>query len=182
MLLGCLGAGQVGTAGIELSTELVLADFLVTYTPYMARVVFHPTLTPWLVSDVTPPNPRAIFEELSDPVLFLADDATDGTECAGKPASNEHLQKMVAHWTRYLADTILFRCVLVGIQASSLGAQMHALLSYDQYMHKFPDYFPQGDMESNELESVTKDGSRVNYQIGPILCEAAGTNGQHSFY
>ncbi|KII84543.1 hypothetical protein PLICRDRAFT_179367 [Plicaturopsis crispa FD-325 SS-3] len=61
------------------------------------------------------------------------------------------------------------------------GAQTHALLPYDQYLHKFADYFQQGDMESNG-KSVTKDGSRVNYQTGPILWGAAGTNGQHSFY
>ena len=29
------------------------------------------------------------------------------------------------------------------------GAQTHALLPYDQYMHRFAAYFQQGDMESN---------------------------------
>ncbi|KAG8862824.1 glucose-6-phosphate isomerase [Tulasnella sp. 330] len=61
------------------------------------------------------------------------------------------------------------------------GAQTHALLPYDQYLHKFADYFQQGDMESNG-KSVTKSGSIVTYQTGPILWGAAGTNGQHSFY
>ncbi|GLB38923.1 putative GPI family protein [Lyophyllum shimeji] len=61
------------------------------------------------------------------------------------------------------------------------GAQTYALLPYDQYMHKFPDYFQQGDMESNG-KSFTKNGERVNYQTGPIIWGAAGTNGQHSFY
>ncbi|KAI0684543.1 glucose-6-phosphate isomerase [Cytidiella melzeri] len=61
------------------------------------------------------------------------------------------------------------------------GAQTHALLPYDQYLHKFADYFQQGDMESNG-KSVTKGGQRVDYQTGPILWGAAGTNGQHSFY
>ncbi|KAH8116214.1 glucose-6-phosphate isomerase [Phellopilus nigrolimitatus] len=61
------------------------------------------------------------------------------------------------------------------------GAQTHALLPYDQYLHKFADYFQQGDMESNG-KSITKDGKRVDYQTGPILWGAAGTNGQHSFY
>ena len=45
------------------------------------------------------------------------------------------------------------------------GAQTHALLPYDQYLHKFADYFQQGDMESNG-KSVTKDGRRVTYQTG----------------
>lgn len=61
------------------------------------------------------------------------------------------------------------------------GAQTHALLPYDQYLHKFADYFQQGDMESNG-KFVTKGGQRVNYQTGPIIWGAAGTNGQHSFY
>ncbi|KIM54727.1 hypothetical protein SCLCIDRAFT_17590 [Scleroderma citrinum Foug A] len=61
------------------------------------------------------------------------------------------------------------------------GAQTHVLLPYDQYLHKFADYFQQGDMESNG-KSVTKNGQRVNYQTGPIIWGAAGTNGQHSFY
>ncbi|KAI0278014.1 glucose-6-phosphate isomerase [Russula aff. rugulosa BPL654] len=61
------------------------------------------------------------------------------------------------------------------------GAQTHALLPYDQYLNKFADYFQQGDMESNG-KFVTKGGHRVNYQTGPIIWGAAGTNGQHSFY
>lgn len=61
------------------------------------------------------------------------------------------------------------------------GAQTHALLPYDQYLHKFADYFQQGDMESNG-KFVTKGGQRVDYQTGPIIWGAAGTNGQHSFY
>ena len=45
------------------------------------------------------------------------------------------------------------------------GSQTHALLPYDQYLHKFADYFQQGDMESNG-KFVTKGGERVNYQTG----------------
>ncbi|EKM76889.1 hypothetical protein AGABI1DRAFT_115547 [Agaricus bisporus var. burnettii JB137-S8] len=61
------------------------------------------------------------------------------------------------------------------------GAQTLALLPYDQYLHKFADYFQQGDMESNG-KFITKNGDRVNYQTGPIIWGASGTNGQHSFY
>ncbi|EDR06710.1 glucose-6-phosphate isomerase [Laccaria bicolor S238N-H82] len=61
------------------------------------------------------------------------------------------------------------------------GAQTLALLPYDQYLHKFADYFQQGDMESNG-KFITKNGHRVNYQTGPIIWGASGTNGQHSFY
>ncbi|KAH9933884.1 glucose-6-phosphate isomerase [Fomitopsis serialis] len=71
---------------------------------------------------------------------------------------------------------------LVGLWYNDFyGAQTQLLLPYDQYMHKFADYFQQGDMESNG-KFVTKGGQRVDYQTGPIIWGAAGTNGQHSFY
>ncbi|TIC00155.1 Glc-6-P isomerase [Wallemia mellicola] len=61
------------------------------------------------------------------------------------------------------------------------GAQTHAILPYDQYLHKFADYFQQGDMESNG-KYITKSGQHVDYQTGPIIWGQAGTNGQHAFY
>lgn len=62
------------------------------------------------------------------------------------------------------------------------GAQTHAILPYDQYLHRFPAYFQQGDMESNG-KGVTRDGARINsYTTGPIIWGEPGTNAQHSFY
>ncbi|MDQ6976304.1 MAG: glucose-6-phosphate isomerase [Mariprofundaceae bacterium] len=61
------------------------------------------------------------------------------------------------------------------------GAASHAILPYDQYMHRFPAYFQQGDMESNG-KSVTRAGVRVDYNTGPIIWGEPGTNGQHAFY
>ncbi|HVP22136.1 MAG TPA: glucose-6-phosphate isomerase [Anaerolineaceae bacterium] len=61
------------------------------------------------------------------------------------------------------------------------GAQSHAILPYDQYLVYFPDYFQQGDMESNG-KSVTRQGEWVNYSTGPVIWGQPGTNGQHSFY
>ncbi|XP_061532379.1 glucose-6-phosphate isomerase a isoform X1 [Phycodurus eques] len=60
-------------------------------------------------------------------------------------------------------------------------AETHAMLPYDQYMHRFAAYFQQGDMESNG-KYITKEGSRVNYHTGPIVWGEPGTNGQHAFY
>ncbi|QJT11117.1 glucose-6-phosphate isomerase [Oceanidesulfovibrio marinus] len=60
-------------------------------------------------------------------------------------------------------------------------AQSHAILPYDQYMDRFPAYFQQGDMESNG-KHVRLDGSRVDYQTGPVIWGEPGTNGQHAFY
>lgn len=71
---------------------------------------------------------------------------------------------------------------LLGIWYSNFyGAETHALLPYDQYLHRFAAYFQQGDMESNG-KGVTKAGARVNYSTGPIVWGEPGTNGQHAFY
>jgi len=61
------------------------------------------------------------------------------------------------------------------------GAQTHALLPYDQYMHRFAAYFQQGDMESNG-KAVTRDGQFAKYSTGPVIWGEPGTNGQHAFY
>jgi glucose-6-phosphate isomerase len=71
---------------------------------------------------------------------------------------------------------------LLGIWYNNFfGAQTHAILPYDQYMHRFPAYFQQGDMESNG-KSIDRNGSRVEYSTGPVIWGEPGTNGQHAFY
>jgi glucose-6-phosphate isomerase len=60
-------------------------------------------------------------------------------------------------------------------------AQTHAILPYDQYLHRLPAYLQQADMESNG-KFVDREGRRVDYQTGPIIWGEPGTNGQHSFY
>ncbi|MEZ4220204.1 MAG: glucose-6-phosphate isomerase [Polyangiaceae bacterium] len=62
------------------------------------------------------------------------------------------------------------------------GATAHAILPYDQYLHRFAAYFQQGDMESNG-KRVTRDGQPIeDYTTGPIVFGEPGTNGQHAFY
>jgi glucose-6-phosphate isomerase len=71
---------------------------------------------------------------------------------------------------------------LIGVWYSSFfGAQTEAILPYDQYLHRFPAYFQQGNMESNG-KSVDRSGRDVRYQTGPIIWGEPGTNGQHAFY
>jgi len=60
------------------------------------------------------------------------------------------------------------------------GAESHAILPYDQYMHRFPAYFQQGDMESNG-KCVMRDGKPCTVSTGPIIWGEPGTNGQHAF-
>ncbi|CAK9785570.1 Phosphoglucose isomerase [Cutaneotrichosporon oleaginosum] len=95
---------------------------------------------------------------------------------AGAHAMDEHFA------SAKLEENLPVILALLGIWYNDFyGAQTQALLPYDQYLHKFADYFQQGDMESNG-KSITKDGSRVNYQTGPIIWGQSGTNGQHAFY
>jgi len=61
------------------------------------------------------------------------------------------------------------------------GAETEAILPYDQYMHRFPAYFQQGNMESNG-KNVDRNGHEVSYQTGPVIWGEPGTNGQHAFY
>ena len=71
---------------------------------------------------------------------------------------------------------------LIGIwYVNFFDAQTEAILPYDQYMHRFPAYFQQGNMESNG-KSVDREGKKVDYQTGPIIWGEPGTNGQHAFY
>ncbi|HWU86357.1 MAG TPA: glucose-6-phosphate isomerase [Kofleriaceae bacterium] len=66
--------------------------------------------------------------------------------------------------------------------ANFFGAETHAILPYDQYLHRFPAYFQQGDMESNG-KRVDRDGRVIeDYTTGPVIWGEPGTNGQHAFY
>jgi glucose-6-phosphate isomerase len=60
-------------------------------------------------------------------------------------------------------------------------AETYAVLPYSQYLARLPAYLQQLDMESNG-KSVDLEGRRVDFQTGPIVWGAAGTNGQHAFY
>lgn len=71
---------------------------------------------------------------------------------------------------------------LLGIWYNNFfDSETHAILPYDQYMHRFPAYFQQGDMESNG-KYVDRSGHKVSYQTGPVIWGEPGTNGQHAFY
>ena len=61
------------------------------------------------------------------------------------------------------------------------GAETHAILPYDQYLHRFAAYFQQADMESNG-KGTDKQGKPVQWQTGPVIWGEPGTNGQHAFY
>jgi len=88
---------------------------------------------------------------------------------------------------RHFRETPLERNIpvilaLIGIWYTNFyGAETEVILPYDQYMHRFPAYFQQGNMESNG-KSVDRAGARVGYATGPVIWGEPGTNGQHAFY
>ncbi|KAI0316951.1 DUF89 domain-containing protein [Amylostereum chailletii] len=84
-------------AGFELFTDFVFADFLVTYTPFVSRVVFHGKSIPWFVSDVTPPDFASTPAALLSPTFFPS---TSSTPSPGQA----HLHAMVTRWQGYLAN------------------------------------------------------------------------------
>ncbi len=95
---------------------------------------------------------------------------------AGAHAMDEHFRSAP------LEENMPVILAMLGIWYNNFfDAQSHAILPYDQYMHRFPAYFQQGDMESNG-KRVTHDGEPVDYSTGPIIWGEPGTNGQHAFY
>ncbi|MFH1603777.1 MAG: glucose-6-phosphate isomerase [Pseudomonadota bacterium] len=71
---------------------------------------------------------------------------------------------------------------LLGIwYANFHGCATYAVLPYDQYLHRFPAFLQQLDMESNG-KRVDRQGRTVDYATGPVLWGEPGTNGQHAFF
>ncbi|HEX8027054.1 MAG TPA: glucose-6-phosphate isomerase, partial [Vicinamibacterales bacterium] len=71
---------------------------------------------------------------------------------------------------------------LLGVWYSSiLGADSHAVLPYEQHLHRFPAFLQQLEMESNG-KRVDRHGHLVDFQTSPIVWGEPGTNGQHAFY
>ncbi len=93
------------------------------------------------------------------------------------------LHSMDEHFrTAPAAENLPVKLALLGIWYTSFfGAETEAILPYDQYLHRFPAYFQQGNMESNG-KSVDRNGNPVSYATGPIIWGEPGTNGQHAFY
>jgi glucose-6-phosphate isomerase len=71
---------------------------------------------------------------------------------------------------------------LLGIwQINFYGTASHAVLPYDQSLHRFPAYLQQLEMESNG-KRITRDGETADYATGAVVWGEPGTNGQHAFY
>lgn len=95
---------------------------------------------------------------------------------AGFHAMDEHFR------TAPLAENVPALMGLLNVwNVNFLGAETHAVLPYDQYLHRFPAYLQQLTMESNG-KSVRADGKPVTTATGEVFWGEPGTNGQHAFY
>ena len=95
----------------------------------------------------------------------------------GAHLADEHFR------TAPFARNIPVVMALLGIwYRNFMGASSHAILPYDQYLHRFAAYFQQGDMESNG-KGVDRHGQQItDYRTGPVIWGEPGTNGQHAFF
>ena len=96
---------------------------------------------------------------------------------AGAFESDEHFR------TADFARNIPVIMGLLGVwNVNFFDAHTHAILPYDQYLHRFAAYFQQGDMESNGKGTDRSGQPIVDYTTGPVIWGEPGTNGQHAFY
>ncbi|HEU0104264.1 MAG TPA: glucose-6-phosphate isomerase [Mycobacteriales bacterium] len=95
---------------------------------------------------------------------------------AGFHAMDEHFRT-----TPYDRNVPVLLALLGIWYADFFGAETLAVLPYSQYLGQLPAYLQQLDMESNG-KHVTRDGSQVQMQTGPVVWGQPGTNGQHAFY
>ena len=95
---------------------------------------------------------------------------------AGAHDMDEHFR------TAPLEENLPVILALLGVWYNNFfGAESHAVLPYDQHLHRLPAYLQQGDMESNG-KRVARNLAVVDYSTGPIIWGEPGTNGQHAFY
>ena len=81
-----------------------------------------------------------------------------------------------------LENNIPVLMALIGIiNINFLDCTSQAILPYSQYLHRFPAYLQQAEMESNGKQ-IDRNGNLVHYNTGAIIFGEAGTNGQHAFY
>ncbi len=95
---------------------------------------------------------------------------------SGFHAVDEHFR------TKPLAENVPALMGLLNVwYVNFFGAASHAVLPYNQQLHRFPAYLQQLTMESNG-KSVRMDGTPVTCATGEIFWGEPGTNGQHAFY
>ncbi|KIR58324.1 hypothetical protein I314_05950 [Cryptococcus bacillisporus CA1873] len=82
-------------AGFELFTDFILADFLISCTPFVGTVVFHPKAIPWFVSDVVPYDFAWAIDSLLDTTFF--------SQHASQPLTDEDTASLTSLGKRWKA-------------------------------------------------------------------------------
>jgi glucose-6-phosphate isomerase len=94
----------------------------------------------------------------------------------GAYAMDEHFQN------EPLEQNIPVILALLGVWYNNFfDVSSHAVIPYDQYLHRFPAYLQQLDMESNG-KRVDRSGKTVKHATGPVIWGEPGTNSQHAFF
>ncbi|KAI0632878.1 DUF89 domain-containing protein [Trametes polyzona] len=144
--------------GFELFTDFVFADFLVTYTPYASKVVFHPKLIPWFVSDVTPPDFKSTTKSLLSPTFFPQEGTPEGAPASDSTAeSRAHLHEMVKRWESYIESGVFSLSVPID---SPLGAS-------DKKANFWTSPYPYWNMQelAPELHAFLRESSLVIFKV-----------------
>ena len=95
---------------------------------------------------------------------------------AGGHEMDEHFR------TAPLAENLPALLALIGVwNVDFLGLSSHAVLPYDQRLHRFAAYLQQLEMESNG-KRVTRAGEPVTCATSPVIWGEPGSNAQHSFF
>ncbi|UZJ36522.1 glucose-6-phosphate isomerase [Prosthecochloris sp. SCSIO W1103] len=95
---------------------------------------------------------------------------------AGAHAMDEHFL------TAPFENNIPVLLALLGIWYNNFfDVHSHAVIPYDQYLHRLPAYLQQLDMESNG-KRIDREGDEVGYATGPVIWGEPGTNSQHAFF
>jgi len=118
----------------------------------------------------------SLWSAIGLPIAIAVGPERFGELLDGAFAMDEHFR------TAPLDQNVPVILALLGVwYANHFDAHGHAVLPYDQYLHRLPAYLQQLDMESNG-KRATRDAQVVDHHTGPLIFGEPGTNGQHSFY
>lgn len=119
----------------------------------------------------------SLWSAIGLPVVIMCGMTVFQELLSGAHALDEHFK------TAELAHNIPVLLALMGVwNHNFFHMPSHAILPYCEALKYFPEHLQQVDMESNG-KSVDVLGREITeYQTGPIIWGATGTNGQHSFH
>ncbi len=118
----------------------------------------------------------SLWSAVGLPILLALGEEHFKSLLAGAHIIDQHLVEAP------IAGNVPVLLALAGIwNTNFLGAETHAVLSYDHRLRTLTDYLQQLETESNG-KSVHLDGSRCDINTSPVLWGGEETLGQHSFH